>query len=329
MTAIFINYRRDDAPGVAGRLYDHLAKSFARRDLFMDVDAIKPGLDFVEQLDSQVSNCDVLLALIGPHWLVAQNEQGQRRLYGNCDYVRIEIAAALKRDIPVIPVLIDGANMPTEVELPDDLKSLARRHALELRHTRFAVDADSIASALKDHLPPHKKRWVWLVVAACLVGLAGLGAALYFGSGPRPLESSVNGTATMAPSAALPKEVAGACPSTRNYGPPPTAETELTRVDCFAFFSLSGDHDPGLRIWEHEVDGTWTEAYPSGFSEKGIEERERANVNGCRGSIVGPADEPEHAVFIPDKGCPGMMVLFRNGPDTAHWNVLAPMQVYR
>ena len=82
MTGIFINYRRDDAPGVAGRLYDHLAKDFQRRDLFMDVDAIKPGLDFIKQLDAQVSNCDVLLALIGPHWLTAKDKQGARRLDG-------------------------------------------------------------------------------------------------------------------------------------------------------------------------------------------------------------------------------------------------------
>ena len=83
MTGIFINYRRDDAPGVAGRLYDHLAKSFSRRDLFIDVDAIKPGLDFVKQLDTQVSQCDVLLALIGPHWLKAEDEQGGQRLQGD------------------------------------------------------------------------------------------------------------------------------------------------------------------------------------------------------------------------------------------------------
>ena len=327
MTGIFINYRRDDAPGVAGRLYDHLAKDFQRRDLFMDVDAIKPGLDFIKQLDTQVSNCDVLLALIGPHWLTAKNKQGARRLDGVRDYVRVEIASALKRDIPVIPVLIDGAGMPSEEDLPDDLKNLARRHALELRHTRFAADADAIVSALKAHLPPPKKIWIWSVGVACLLGVASLCAVFYFESGFKPLESSV----TEPPATALgpPKEVAAACPGTRNYGPPPTAETELTRVSCFAFFSLSGDRDPGLRIWEREVDGTWTETYPSGFSEKGIEERERTNVSGCRGSIVGPTDEPEHAVFIPDKGCPGMMVLFRNGPDTAHWHALAPMQVVR
>jgi hypothetical protein len=100
---IFINYRRDDAPGVAGRLYDHLAHGFSRRDLFIDVDAIKPGLDFVKQLDAQVSQCDVLLAVIGPHWLNAADDSGQRRLDSDHDYVRIEIASALKRDIPVIP----------------------------------------------------------------------------------------------------------------------------------------------------------------------------------------------------------------------------------
>ena len=80
MSGIFINYRRDDAPGVAGRLYDHLAKNFSRRDLFIDVDAIKPGRDFVKQLDAQVSQCDVLLALIGPHWMAAEDEQGRRRI---------------------------------------------------------------------------------------------------------------------------------------------------------------------------------------------------------------------------------------------------------
>jgi hypothetical protein len=329
MAGIFINYRRDDAPGVAGRLYDHLAKDFARRDLFMDVDAIKPGLDFIKQLDAHVSQCHVLLALIGRNWLAVKDKDGAPRLHGDRDYVRVELASALKRDIPVIPVLIDGAEMPSEEGLPDDLKSLARRHALELRHTRFAADADAIVFALKGYLPPPKKRWVWPVAAGCLVAV-GLGATLYFyfKSAPKPSDSPATTPAAMAPSVSPPKEVA-ACPSTENYGPPPTAETELTRVNCFAFFSLSGDRDPGLRIWEREIDGTWTEAYPSGFSEKGIQERARANVSGCRGSIVGPADEPEHAVFIPDKGCPGMMVLFRNGPETAHWHVLAPMQVFR
>ncbi len=188
MPGIFINYRRDDAPGVAGRLYDHLARSFSHGELFIDVDAIKPGLDFVKQLDTQVSQCDVLLAIIGPHWLNAADDKGRRRLEGDHDYVRIEIASALKRDIPVIPVLIDGAAMPTEAELPEDLASLARRHALELRHTRFAADAEAIVQALHAALPKEKKSLLWPLVAAAVVACAVIGGAVWWLApfGPTP-----------------------------------------------------------------------------------------------------------------------------------------------
>src|ERR1700680_3998504 len=137
MAVIFINYRRDDAPGVAGRLFDYLAARYSHNDLFMDVDAMKPGMDFAKQLDAQVSQCRVLLAVIGPRWLDATDKTGARRLDSDKDYVRIELASALKRDIAVIPVLVDGAVMPPEESLSEDLKPLARRHALELRHTRF------------------------------------------------------------------------------------------------------------------------------------------------------------------------------------------------
>src|SRR5262245_16901973 len=102
-------------------------------------DAMKPGIDFVKQLDTQVSQCHVLLAVIGPHWLDIKDHSGQRRIDSERDYVRIELASALKRDIPVIPVLVDGAVLPSEDELPADLKPLARRQALELRHTRFSA----------------------------------------------------------------------------------------------------------------------------------------------------------------------------------------------
>ncbi len=177
---IFINYRRSDAPGVAGRLFDHLAKEFPRHDLFIDVDAMKPGLDFVEQLDAQVSRCELLLAIIGPHWLTAVNEKGRRRLDDDNDYVRIELASALKRNIPVIPVLVEGVTMPSENDLPADLKPLARRQALELRHTRFAADADAIAAVLKNTLPRRGRGLAWsLVGAVMLVAVVGLGIGAY------------------------------------------------------------------------------------------------------------------------------------------------------
>ena len=94
---IFINYRRDDSAGTAGRLHDRLAQTFGRKTLFMDVDHIPAGVDFVEYLQSQVAACGVFLAVIGPNWLDAKDDSGRRRFDNPDDYVTIEIAAALGR----------------------------------------------------------------------------------------------------------------------------------------------------------------------------------------------------------------------------------------
>jgi hypothetical protein len=174
MAGIFINYRRDDSPGVAGRLFDYLALKYSRHGIFMDVDAMKPGMDFAEQLDAQVSQCRVLLAVIGPRWFDARDQAGRRRLDSNRDYVRIELASALKRSIPVIPILVDGAAMPDEDSLSDDLRPLARRHALELRHTRFNSDADTIMRALEGVVP--RRRFRWAAAAATMLVIAGVAA---------------------------------------------------------------------------------------------------------------------------------------------------------
>src|SRR5262245_15565931 len=142
---IFINYRRDDSTATAGRLHDRLAQSFGRNNLFMDVDHIPPGVDFVNHLNRQVAACDVFVAVIGPNWLDVGNEKGERRLDAPDNFVTIEIAAALVRDIRVIPVLVDGARMPKVGDLPESLKPLARRQAIDLRHTHFgrvAVQAE-------------------------------------------------------------------------------------------------------------------------------------------------------------------------------------------
>lgn len=179
MAGIFINYRRDDSPGVAGRLFDYLTLKFSRRDLFMDVDAMKAGVDFAKQLDAQVTQCRVLLAVIGSRWLDIKDQGGERRLDNDRDYVRIELACALKRDIPVIPLLVDGAVMPAEESLPDDLKPLARRHALELRHTRFNADADAIVRAIETIIPRSRARWTLLAGGGMLA--AGIAAAVIVG----------------------------------------------------------------------------------------------------------------------------------------------------
>ncbi len=115
----------------------------------MDVDTIEAGLDFVEVLQNAVQSCDVLVALIGRSWLNIKDETGKRRLDNPEDFVRIEIAAALDRDIRVIPVLVDGAPMPRSTELPENLKPLARRNALQVNHHSFNADARRLISQLE------------------------------------------------------------------------------------------------------------------------------------------------------------------------------------
>src|SRR5213596_3431496 len=106
MTRIFINYRRQDSEGYVGRLYDHLAQHFESQDIFIDVDSIPPGADFVETLEQAVANCDVLIAMIGPQWIDIQDGSCARRLDQWNDFVRIEIGSALRQKKIVIPVLV-------------------------------------------------------------------------------------------------------------------------------------------------------------------------------------------------------------------------------
>jgi hypothetical protein len=144
----FISYRRDDSAGHAGRVHDRLEREFGRDLLFMDVDAIPLGADFVEVLSTEVAKCDVLLAIIGPSWLDACDEDGNRRLESEHDFVRIEIAAALKRSIPVIPILLEGTRMPKADRLPEEIKPLTRRNALDVRHASFHADMDKLIRGL-------------------------------------------------------------------------------------------------------------------------------------------------------------------------------------
>jgi hypothetical protein len=130
MPRIFVSYRREDAEGEAGRLFDDLVNHFGEDSVFLDVTAIEVGRDFRRAIDESVATCSVLLAIIGKDWIDARNEAGQRRLDDPSDFVRLETASALKRDIPVIPVLVHGAKMPRPDQLPDELKELAYRNGV-------------------------------------------------------------------------------------------------------------------------------------------------------------------------------------------------------
>lgn len=147
MGNVFISYRRDDAAGYARAIYEALTERFSPERVFMDVDAIEPGLPFDEVIRDAVGKCEVLLVLIGARWLAPRSEGGTR-LDDERDFVRIEIAAALARKIRVIPVLLDGAPMPKEAELPEPLRGLVWRNAIELSNTRFNADIDRLAEVL-------------------------------------------------------------------------------------------------------------------------------------------------------------------------------------
>jgi uncharacterized membrane protein HdeD (DUF308 family) len=189
---VFISYRHDDSAGHAGRVCDLLRQELGSDLLFMDVDAIRLGVNFVKVLGEEVAKCDVLLAIMGAGWLDARDEDGHRRLDNPHDFIRVEIAAALKRDIPVIPIVLEGTRVPRVDQLPDDLRDLAVRNALAVHHASFHSDMARLIRELKGpqspeqpapatpfELPsrlhaPSKNWWFWLMrgIAAIVFGVS-------------------------------------------------------------------------------------------------------------------------------------------------------------
>ena len=181
-TSVFINYRREDTKGEAVALRTLLAAKLPRCELFMDVDGgIRPGENYIRVLDERVAAADVFLCLIGSKWLDVRDEKSRRRLDSSDDFVRIEIGAALKRDIPILPILIDDVRMPAEAEMPDAIRLLSYKQAMRLRHDRFNADAEGIAGAIKGGLSRPKTSGVprWMLMASISAAL-GLGAVAGF-----------------------------------------------------------------------------------------------------------------------------------------------------
>jgi len=146
---IFINYRRGDEPGFAQALFQYLERALPTARVFMDVSGgLDPGDDFSTVLRASVDECDVLLAVIGPAWTDVRDERGLRRLEDDNDWVRREIATALERKKLVIPILVGGAPMPKPVDLPDVLRALRGKQAVELRTLTFKVDAQHLVQFL-------------------------------------------------------------------------------------------------------------------------------------------------------------------------------------
>jgi TIR domain len=146
---VFISYRREDAGPYARLLKEHLSDRFPEAAVFMDLDSIEAGLDFAEVIETAIHSCAVLVALIGRKWLTVTDEEGRRRIDDPDDCVRFEIRVALERCTRVIPVLVDGAAVPRQQQLPPDLHKLARLNALEMSYGRFEYDETRLAAVIQ------------------------------------------------------------------------------------------------------------------------------------------------------------------------------------
>lgn len=209
MSTVFISYRRENTAGEARALFNDLTARVGEDSVFMDVDSIALGRDFRSVLQETTASCDLMLVMIGRNWADFKDDRGRTRLENPGDYVRLEIETALKRNIAVTPVLVQGARMPAPEELPTEIQDLAYRNGFELSHNRWESDVEEMLRRLRvevpgedrrDHRPPAPRevatsgnsiatrtgsvppqaksgRWrVW--VAACALIIAGLGGGL-------------------------------------------------------------------------------------------------------------------------------------------------------
>ena len=149
MPDIFLSYRRQDSSSATGRLADRLEEHFGPGRVFRDHTSISPGDDFTEAIRRAVSTSTVMLAIIGPQWLTASDAQGRRRLDQSGDFVRREIETALQAGVPVVPVLVEGASMPSRAELPRSIGELWRINAVELSESRWRFDTDQLIRTLQ------------------------------------------------------------------------------------------------------------------------------------------------------------------------------------
>jgi hypothetical protein len=148
LATTFISYRRGDTAPQAGRLYDLLIERFGQQSVFMDVDSIEPGADFVRAINSAIAGSSTAIILIGRNWLSSRTSKGARRLDNASDYVRVEIETAIESGLHVVPLLINGATMPRPDELPGRMRPLCTRNALIVDDISFRRDVAPVLELL-------------------------------------------------------------------------------------------------------------------------------------------------------------------------------------
>jgi F5/8 type C domain/TIR domain len=286
---IFISYRRGDASGHAGRIYDRLNLSFPGR-VFRDVASISIGGDFLKIIEEHIGTCKVFIELIGDEWATMKDHAGRRRLDQPNDFVRIEVATALRRGIPVIPILVDGAQMPDPSTLPEDLAALTRYNALEMTESDFDHDVERLVETLEAILGAtrnprsfSKERYVeeprrghrsLIIAGAFVAGLLVVGAIglilslTVWGnkSNQNATTGNVNGTPVKGPASPEPT-VRGTATET----PTPTQGGAPLKITATASsFRLGSQADTYAAA--KAVDGDRTTAWIEGAADEGLGE---------------------------------------------------------
>ena len=156
MKTVFISYRRADSSGYTRSLYSDLIREFSAQQIFMDVDDIPAGADFVVEINNKLKGAHILIVMMGKKWLEITNSNGQRRLDNPNDFVRIEIEYAIKKGIKIFPILLENAVMPNEIDLPELLKPLARKQALFLSNKDYKYHVEKIIASVVSIISPDK-----------------------------------------------------------------------------------------------------------------------------------------------------------------------------
>jgi len=214
---VFISYRRDDSAGHAGRLRDSLEQAVGRGQVFQDVTSLAPGEHFADAIARSIDAADVVLVVIGRHWVDARDGAGRRRLEDPADVVRVEVETALAAERRTVPVLVDGAVMPAAADLPPSIAPLVEAHAAALHDGSWSADVDRLvrtAGLGGDTVRRRRRRVALAVIGLATLALAATAVVLRW---PRDPDDADGGTAptTAAGVAPVPTAApaAGDCPS--------------------------------------------------------------------------------------------------------------------
>jgi hypothetical protein len=170
---IFISYRREDSAANALGIGQYLEHQFGRKNVFIDVD-MRAGTKFPAVLEQRLAECKVMLVLIGPEWLGGRDENGQRRIDSQDDWVRLEIAHALKRNITVIPVRINGATLPPKSALPEEIQGLLDHQAVSISTAGFRHEMSGLSKDIRAISSPSSRKTAAILVTVTVLALVAV-----------------------------------------------------------------------------------------------------------------------------------------------------------